>query len=153
VFVPLVGARQILVGSIVNATGGVVRITIATRSGGTQTATFYGGQFKFEQTRSGAAELILDAALACRTRSGRLHGPKAPSNGRRTKRSLWGDGHGQFTTIGTYASATVLGTRWLTTDTCTSTRVTVATGMVRVADFVHHRSVILRAPQSYLAQR
>ena len=46
----------------------------------------------------------------------------------------------------------MLGTRWLTTDTCTSTRVTVASGVVRVRDFVRHRSVILRAPHNYLAR-
>jgi ferric-dicitrate binding protein FerR (iron transport regulator) len=66
--------------------------------------------------------------------------------------SLWGDAHGSFETTGTYAAATVLGTRWLTKDTCSATLITVATGEVRVNDLVHHRTLTLRAPHQYLAK-
>jgi hypothetical protein len=147
-FVPLAGAHLILAGSTVDATAGVVRITIETRSGTTQSAIFYGGRFRLELSPSGAARLILDAPLDCP--AGGARSAAAPSS-RRTKRSLWGNGHGNFTTVGKYAAASVLGTKWLTTDTCTTTRITVATGMVRVTDFVRHRRVVLRAPHSYLA--
>jgi hypothetical protein len=50
-----------------------------------------------------------------------------------------------------YGSAAVQGTEWLTEDTCTGTRVTVARGVVKVTDFVRHRTVLVRAPHSYLA--
>jgi hypothetical protein len=55
------------------------------------------------------------------------------------------------TTIGQDASATVLDPNWLVQDTCSGTLVRVASGKVRVDDFVTHRRFVLRAPHSYLA--
>jgi len=152
-FVPLVGARPILFGSTVDATNGTVRITAATTTGTAQSAIFYGGQFRIEQSPSGAVTLILNAPLDCRARAPLLAAAPGKPSRHRTMRSLWGNGHGNFTTAGSYASATVLGTKWLTQDTCTTTRIVVALGKVRVRDFVRQRSVILVAPHSYVAKQ
>jgi hypothetical protein len=147
-FVPLVGARAILVGSIVNATGGVVRITIATRSGATHSAVFYGGQFKLELTRSGAADLLLDAPLACGAHGCASRAPWAPAAVAR--RAACG-----ATDTATSRRAAPTPRRRCSGPSGsprTRARIAVASGMVRVRDFVRHRSVILRAPHSYLAR-
>jgi ferric-dicitrate binding protein FerR (iron transport regulator) len=67
------------------------------------------------------------------------------------KRQLWGDAHAKFTTTGQAASATVLGTKWEVTDTCSGTTVHVATGEVRVTNLRTHRAQLLFAPNSYSA--
>jgi hypothetical protein len=67
-------------------------------------------------------------------------------------RQVWGDGKGSFRTRGRYASATVLGTRWLTSDRCDGTNVKVARGVIQVADFAQRRQVTVRAGRSYLAR-
>jgi ferric-dicitrate binding protein FerR (iron transport regulator) len=46
----------------------------------------------------------------------------------------------------------VLGTKWLTQDTCAGTLIRVAEGHVRVRDLVRHTTIVLHAPQSYLAK-
>jgi hypothetical protein len=150
VFVPLVGNESIPLGSTVDATNGNVRVTTATlRRGGTQSSLFYGGQFLLTQVRSGFTKLTLNARLDCAG----VHGRRARVARRRPRRTrhLWGNGQGVFGTSGLYGSAAVQGTEWLTEDTCTGTRVTVARGVVKVTDFVRHRTVLVRAPHSYLA--
>ena len=67
-------------------------------------------------------------------------------------RQLWGDGKGSFRTRGRYASATVRGTRWLTSDRCDGTQVKVARGVIQVRDFPQRRLVTVRAGRSYLAR-
>jgi hypothetical protein len=63
----------------------------------------------------------------------------------------WGNGHGNFSTTGSNASATVRGTEWFTENTCAGTLIKVARGVVSVDDFPHHRTFLLRAPHSFLA--
>jgi hypothetical protein len=46
----------------------------------------------------------------------------------------------------------VRGTEWLTEDTCDGTRTYVKRGVVLVKDFVHHKTVVVRAGHSYLAK-
>jgi hypothetical protein len=67
-------------------------------------------------------------------------------------RQLWGDGKGSFRTRGRYASATVLGTNWLTADRCDGTNVEVRRGVIRVADLPKRTQVTVRAGRSYLAK-
>jgi len=134
-------------GSTVDASTGILRLTTATAGGSTQSARFYAGRFELTQAASRATKLKLNAPLRC---------PRAAALARasgRASRSLWGSGHGRFTTGGRYASATVLGTKWLTTDTCAYTRITVASGEVRVRDLVRHRTVVVHQPHSYTAKR
>jgi hypothetical protein len=142
--------QQIPLGSTLDATHGVVSLTAAKdRQGHTATGQFYAGAFRIGQTRTHGVELT-DLALA---------GPKptgctanlASEAKRRPRRSLWGHASGNYRTVGSYASATERGTKWLTEDTCAGTLVKVAQGSVIVDDFPHHRTVRVTAPHSFLA--
>jgi len=68
-------------------------------------------------------------------------------------RSLWAKGSGRFRTRGRFSTATVRGTRWLTTDRCDGTLTTVTEGAVTVKDVNRRRPVVVRAGRSYLAKR
>ena len=156
------GSAAVLVpvGTTVVATAGVVRVTIATTTPGvTASALFYTGRFAIAQKVSGIATVTLDGPLApCPTgatgATGATRGPLARSARRRPQpppktRSLWGDGgSGDFTTVGHFAAATVLGTVWLTTDSCTATVVSVAEGHVSVANLVNATTVTVAAGQA-----
>ncbi|HUB77103.1 MAG TPA: hypothetical protein VL977_08595, partial [Solirubrobacteraceae bacterium] len=87
---------------------------------------------------TGIATLKLDRRLAgCRRqrRHGTRAGRRAAARRRAPRRSLWGKGgDGHFETKGSYASAIVVGTVWLTSDSCSSTVVSVAEGTVLVTD-------------------
>jgi hypothetical protein len=142
-------------GTTINADQGKVKVTIATAAPGTPaTALFYSGEFSISQAATSIATLTLDAPLQGCTNAGATgpSGTTGPTAGplariaskahaspvKKVKtRSLWGDGgSGQFTTKGNYAAATVLGTIWLTTDSCTNTVVAVAEGEVSVTNLV-----------------
>ena len=145
-FVELDGAQGIPLGSIVDVKKGKITLTSVPKPGGTpQTSTFYDGIFKLTQPGA-VTELRLVEALAC---GGGAHAAaKKPKT-----RKLWGDGSGSFRTRGQYSAATVRGTRWLVQDTCTSTLTRVAKGVVRVNDFVKHKTVLVRAGKRYTARR
>jgi hypothetical protein len=140
--------ESIPLGSTVDATKGRVRVTSAAGGGQTQTADFYKGQFKITQTRGKKpiTQLELNATLSC---------AKASAAARKKKkvRSLWGDGKGRFRTKGRRAAATVRGTKWLTQDTCTSTKITVKRGVVQVRDFVKRKNVTVKKGHSYVARK
>ena len=55
-------------------------------------------------------------------------------------------------TKGRYSAATVLGTKWTIADRCDGTLVHDITDSVVVNDFVHHKTIVLHAGQSYLAK-
>jgi ferric-dicitrate binding protein FerR (iron transport regulator) len=67
-------------------------------------------------------------------------------------RKLWGDGKGKFRTKGSYSAATVRGTKWLVTDTCTSTITKVTQGVVSVRDEVKKKTIALRKGKTYTAR-
>jgi hypothetical protein len=56
-------------------------------------------------------------------------------------RKLWGNAHGSFTTSGRYASASVLGTIWLTEDRCDGTYFEVTKDTLAVTAFAHPKKV------------
>ncbi len=115
---------------------------------GAQTGLFRGAPFRVLDTgrNDQATELRLTGGdfSACRS---------AASVARRhsTARRLWGNAKGKFRTVGRYASATVRGTKWLTEETCAGTLIRVARGVVSVLDIPHHRTLLLRAPHSFLS--
>ena len=79
----------------------------------------------------------------------RAKGHKGPRS-----RHLWVTEHGgRFNTQGQYVSTSVEGTTWLTSDTCTSSSVTVTQGVVKVRDLVRRRTVTLHAGHSYTAKK
>lgn len=137
--------QQIPVSSTVDTTKGQITMVAAGRK---QKAWFYDGVFKFGQTRGRKplTTLSLTAKLSCPKGNGAIAAAKR-------KRRLWGDGKGRFRTKGSFSSATVRGTKWLTEDRCNGTLTRVKKGTVAVRDFRRKRTVIVRAGQRYLAQR
>jgi len=65
---------------------------------------------------------------------------------------LHASAHGKFRTRGHYSAATVRGTKWTIADRCDGTLTHDLTDSVAVRDFVHHKTIILHAGQSYLAR-
>ena len=150
-FVVLGAGQQIPVGTTVDATKGRVTLVAASdKSGGTATADFYEGIFKVGQTKGAKpiTTLKLVEKLTCPKR-----GKASTSAKKKKKRHLWGDGKGKFRTDGSYSSATVRGTKWLTQDTCTTTLTRVVRGSVTVRDFVKKKNVIVKAGKKYVAKR
>ncbi len=70
----------------------------------------------------------------------------------KTLQLLKSSAHGKFRTSGRYSAATVRGTIWTVADRCDGTLTRVVTDSVAVTDFVHHKTIILHAGQSYLAK-
>jgi hypothetical protein len=150
-FERLASVRQVPVGTVVNATAGHVRLTVATPAPThLRTGEFHGGIFAIEQPRAdgGLAMLHLHDNLsrrtACRT-----------TNGRQSQRILGllrGTASGGFQTVGKFSAATVRGTEWGVRDRCDGTFTVVQEGEVVVVDFRTQKSVVLRTGQTFLAQ-
>jgi uncharacterized protein YkwD len=131
-FVRLTKRRALRVGSIVDTRRGKVRLTSARDGAGhTQTAEFFDGTFKVIQKRGtgGVTEVRLTGSLDCPGA-----GTATASAKKKPKPRVWGNGRGKFRTRGKYGTATVVGTRWLTEDTCAGTRIYVQRGVVVVRD-------------------
>ena len=71
---------------------------------------------------------------------------------KKKKRRLWGDGSGKFRTKGKHSAATVVGTKWLVEDRCTTTLTRVVRGRVSVRDFEAKKTVIVRRGKRYVAR-
>lgn len=142
-FVQLSHDSLIPVGSIVDATGGRVRITEALPGGKTASSDFYKGAFVVTQSRNGLATMVL---------VGTLTGAGARAAKVKVLRQLWADGHGKFRTRGRYASASIRGTTWLTVDRTDGTLVRVKKVSVVVRDFRKRKNVVVIAGHSYLAK-
>jgi hypothetical protein len=148
-YVPLSSAGTLPVGTIVNATNGRIALTAAGSGKTRHKGQFYGGEFKLGQAHSGLTNLTLTGGTPCAGSAAATahHRPAA------RKAQLWGTGHGgDFETTGTYAAGTVLGTRWLTKDTCTATVIRVLEGEVRIHNLVTNSTVVVHAPGSYTAR-
>ena len=143
-FVELEEGQQIPVGTVVDTPKG--RVTLVAAGG--QQADFFDGIFRIGQGKGARplTTLTLVEKLTC---------PKAGSAiaaAKKKKRRLWGDGSGKFRTKGKHSAATVVGTRWLVEDRCTSTLTRVIRGRVSVRDFVKKKTVIVRAGKKYVAK-
>lgn len=149
-FVPVTALASVPVGSELDLTKGRIRLTSTGVAGATQSAVFYQGRAIVGQTRAAApvTTLTLSGPLACPKRKAAQVRAKPPP-----ARSLWGDGKGNYRTVGRYAAAVVRGTVWLTQDTCKGTLVRVQSGTVTVLDAVRHRTVTVPAGKSYLAKK
>jgi hypothetical protein len=149
-FISLDQAKQLPVGTTVDARDGRLTLVTSVGHGKTEKADFFDGQFKLSQTTGSrpVTTLILNETLRCprgRTSAGAAAAkPKT--------RKLWGDGKGTFRTKGQYSAATIRGTRWLTQDRCGSTLTRVSKGVVSVRDEVKKKTVIVRAGKSYTAR-
>ena len=135
-------------GSSVDATRGVVKVTVEADTAGTlQFVNAWGGGFKVRQGQGTSPLTVFHLGGALK--ASRARTASAAANKRR---KLWLNGKGNFSSRGRRASAIVRGTQWLTEETSAGTRVRVRTGTVRVRDFTLRRDVLVRAGESYLAR-
>jgi hypothetical protein len=175
-FTLLTGASRIPSGTVIDASHGSLTITTALPGSGgahdaaakgkkptpktkTQSGTFGGAIFKLTQARSGLATLsIVEGAYqgapsyaTCKAHKATDASTAATSS--KTLQLLHASAHGKFRTSGRYSSATVRGTIWTIADRCDGTLTHDVTDSVAVQDFVHHKTIILHAGQSYLARK
>lgn len=158
-FIPLRQARQIPVGSLLDTTGGTVRLVSAANSSGKrQQGDFNGGFFAAIQSRSGRGltELRLKggkfSGCTKRTKRGKRASAARRRYKKRTVRRLRGDATGRFSTRGKYSSATVRGTQWTVTDRCDGTLTRVKRGVVVVRDLRRRKNLVVRAGKSRLVR-
>jgi uncharacterized repeat protein (TIGR01451 family) len=157
---PLVDLTSVPARTEINATHGTAGLVSARNPANTrQTGRFTGTRFVVSYHRASpgtkhsrktllVTRLRLSAPLTC----ARRHLADATAHGRDT-RSLWGNGRGNFETHGRYAAATVRGTHWHTTDTCTTTTIYVRQGVVDVYDYLRRIHVFVTTGHKYTASR
>ncbi len=166
-FVPLTEARQIPLGSQIDARRGTLKLITATGARGrhsarAQTGVFGGGLFKAAQARGGIAKGLTTLTLVENAFPGapsysRCHVGKAlAAHAARSNPILQTlharDSHGRFRTKGRYSAGTVRGTIWDTTEECAGTLTTVHRGTVAVYDYGKRRTIAVHAGHSYLAK-
>jgi hypothetical protein len=153
-FVRLTSPRDVALGTVVDATGGRVRLTSANPSLATprfQTGQFFGGIFRVEQGKAGGGLVNLVVRDNLRRTVCGLPGAHGAALSHRILGLLRGVAKGRFRTTGRFSSATVRGTNWGVRDRCDGTLTVVRSGVVVVTDFSRHKTVIVRAGQTYLA--
>ena len=155
-FVRLTDPALVRVGSEIDVERGVARLTVASDTKGTLApATVRGGRFVLTQGKGSTpiTQLALSRKLSCVTSKAR-RGRASIAAKRRKSRRLWVQTRKKrYRTKGRYATGTVRGTRWLTSDGCRSTRIQVTRGVVTVRDLVRKRNRAVRAGRSYTATR
>src|SRR3954454_4083068 len=146
-FVELRKGDVIPVGSLVDATKGRVRVTIALPNGTLQSSDFFQGVFRVTQTKAGLATMALAGGnfKAC---GGRGAAVVQAAKSKKVVRQLWGAGSGKFRTKGRFAAAAIRGTTWDTIDRCDGTLVRVTQGRVAVTNLKTHKVKVLRKGQS-----
>jgi DNA-binding beta-propeller fold protein YncE len=177
VFIPLTELTQIPNNTVINALHGTITLTTAASSLSaardaaakskkhktpTQKGTFGGAIFKISQTTAGADKGLVTLAIVEGAFKGapsysictkhRALDPSATAASTRTLQLLRASAHGKFRTSGRYSAATVLGTIWTVADRCDGTLTHDITDSVVVNDFVHHKTIVLHAGQTYLAK-
>jgi hypothetical protein len=140
-------------GTKVDATNGVVKVTVVRDKTGTlDSVDAWGGAFSANQ----GIEKDGRGLTTFRLRDGSAPATKGASAARiakvATKRSLWVNGKGNFKTRGKRASAIVRGTYWLTEETTAGTKVSVKRGLVAVRDLVRKRTILVSGGHSYTAK-
>jgi hypothetical protein len=137
-FKPLTELSELPVGTIFDTRGSRVKLTAATGLLGEQTSDqsidFYLGVFKIIQppALNAPATAKLVEKLTCGKGQGKAasasgEGPIATAAGKR-RRKLWGSGSGGYRTAGSGSTGSVVGTTWLTLDTCAHTLTKVIDG-------------------------
>jgi len=158
-FVRLRGSKQIPIGSRIDAGSGSAQLTLGLPHGGVETGIFYDGKFGLGQSKkSGKTTATLvggDFAHCSKSTNGKTasaadfgNGHAVASVARAKKkgkkvRGLWANAHGNFTTKGSNGAAAVLGTRWLTEDTCDGTYFKVDRDKIKVKVFYPHPHYVI----------
>ena len=163
-FTPLDGLQKIPVDSVVDTRGGTVNLTAATGNLGDTTednsVNLWDGLIRIDQ--SGDTNAVTTAKLVeklrCAKRKGgqakatKSSGPVARTS-RKSRRRVWGSGHGNYKTGGSGGTGSVRGTTWLTKDTCRGTFFKVTDGIgISVFDFDLGQTFDLGPGQSYFAR-
>jgi hypothetical protein len=161
-FIPLTEARQIPLGSTLDTSAGIVRITTATTAspkGKVQSGDFGTGIFKLLQTRKqrGLTELnIIDNRNEHQVCASTGKGKKASIASSHPSKQVLGhltaNSHGHFSARGQYSSATVRGTTWGVQNRCDGTLTRVIRGTLEVRDFRKRKTITLFTGQTYLAR-
>jgi hypothetical protein len=141
-YVPLPpGSVMLPLGSVVDASKGHAQVTVESDAQHTlqQVEVWDGKAGVFQSGSPAVTELRLAGGdySRCATASRK----RARRSGNTTVRRLWASAKGRFRTKGRFASATVRGTKWLTEDLCSATRVSVAEGVVAVRDYRRHKTI------------
>jgi streptogramin lyase len=145
-FVPAGKLKTLPTGSVIDATRGKIDLTTALPGRKFQKGTFWGGRFRVSYGPNGLVILTLVGRPDCGSGQARL-------SARRRAVKLWGQDHGgRFRTQGRHGTATVRGTKWLTSDRCDGTLVKVVEGSVLVRTRATGKHVMLGAGGSYLAR-
>jgi hypothetical protein len=150
-YATLQAGTPVPVGSMIDTTAGTVRLISQTADNTTQDVVLRGGKFEIRQAKdgSGITEFVLkgeDFSACGRAQS-------AATKKRRPRRSLWAsDRGGKFRTRGLNSVATVRGTTWRVTDTCSGTTTTVYSGSVVVREARSGRSYIVRKGGKHVAR-
>jgi hypothetical protein len=143
--------EQLPIGTVVDTLKGRVTLfAAANKKGGTAHSLFYAGIFKIGQTKGSRPITVLtlvEKLTGCKSKKQASAAAK-----KKKKRRLWGNGKGRFRTKGKHSAATVVGTKWLVEDRCTSTLTRVRRGRVKVRDFEKNKTVTVRAGKKYLAK-
>jgi hypothetical protein len=163
-FQPLTEARQLPVGTRVDARKGKIKMTNASsKHGKLQNGTFNGGVWSVAQSKSGLSKGLTTLSLV----AGAAPGAKSFSSCKAKAadasvfdafsaasvvNTLHSSAKGRYRTRGRYASATVRGTAWTITDRCDGTLVTVQRHTVSVTDNVRHITVLVHQGHRYLAK-
>lgn len=147
-FVRVKTIQPLRYGAVVHASGGHLQVIAATPGNGSESGEFFAGGFNLTQASTGYVQAQLTGQpQGCSSATPRA---KIASSG---PIKLWGHVKGHYRTRGNYGSASVQGTIWLTENRCDGTYFYVAEGTLRIRDFVRHKTIILHAGHSYLAQR
>ena len=122
--------------------------------GETQNGHFSNGLFNIGQTRKNPLTTLsmTGGGLNACSKLPRGGSKKVGAAARKRRRTLFSNVKGRFRTRGRNSTATVRGTSWTMTDTCSGTRTTVKTGSVQVYDFSLRKNRIVKARHSYLAR-
>jgi Thrombospondin type 3 repeat len=171
-FVPLKGVASVPVGSTVDTQKGTVAVTsagsfsaAAAGRAATQSAQFAGAIFQIKQQRRARSAkarrrqgrrpttdiVLITAAGADRQCRG---GPPPTGLGslKGVVRAVSGRGNGRFRTVGGASTTSISAGNWNVQDRCTGTLTSVGRGRAKVFDRARHRTVIVRAGQSYFAR-
>jgi hypothetical protein len=157
-FVTLTQTTSIPLGSTLDTTKGQVALTFATNAAGTSTqrGSFSQGQFQVQQSKKNPLTTVSMVGSGLNTCKAPLPkgGAAKPSAvaAAKHRRTLFSHVKGRFRTRGRNSTATVRGTVWRVTDTCSGTKTTVTQGTVVVRDLTLRRNIVLKAGHSYLAR-
>lgn len=161
--VTLTPGSKIPNGAEIDTTNGTLTLTVS-QQGKPRHVSITGGEFTYSQNRH-TGRVVFGLALpltgcpssptatqrraiaASRTR----HHPRR--RGPQQRQITVTDSGGNFGTKGQFVATSTEGTRWRTTDTCSSTTVTVFSGRVIVVSLVTGRRITISAGQHYTVHK